>query len=410
MPKLLQLNVTANWGSTGKIAEGIGLAALARGWESAIVYGRMMNPSASQLVKVGSQADVYAHYARYRYFDGEGLGSRRSTLRLINWIEKYAPDVVHLHNIHDHWLNYPELLKYLKSSGIKVVWTFHDCWAFTGGCAHFVQYNCQAWKRVCEKCPAPRAPFDHTTRNFRLRTSLVKALGDQLTIVSVSHWLDSLVGQSAFKDMVHCVIHNGVDTSVFRPRDVKEVNDRYHLTGKTVLLGISSVWPIYKGLADYIALRARLPESFVIVIVGLEQAKIKSLPKGIVVIPRTNSVNELAELYSRADAVMSLSKAETFGMTLVEGLACGTPSIGYAATAIKEILSPDIGIAVEPGNVENLSIAARLLASGRVSFDPIHCREYVETNFHQETQFNKYVDLYEYKLSQSLGQMSLTTG
>ena len=126
MPNLLQLNVTANWGSTGKIAEGIGNAAMLRGWESMIAFGRMQNPSTSQLIKVGSQSDVYLHYAKNRLFDGEGRGSIHATKNLLRHIDRYRPDVVHLHNIHDHWMNYPILLQYLKDTGVKVVWTFHD--------------------------------------------------------------------------------------------------------------------------------------------------------------------------------------------------------------------------------------------------------------------------------------------
>ena len=140
--KLLQLNVTANWGSTGKIAEGIGLAAMARGWESTIAYGRYMNPSQSKLIKVGTQADVYAHYAKARFLDGEGLGSKRATKKLIGQIKQITPDIIHLHNIHDHWLNYSILFEFLATIDTPIVWTFHDCWAFTGGCPHFENVNC----------------------------------------------------------------------------------------------------------------------------------------------------------------------------------------------------------------------------------------------------------------------------
>ena len=143
--RILQLNVTANWGSTGKIAEGIGLAAMQRGWDSTIAYGRYMNPSQSHLIKVGNQIDVYAHYGKARFLDGEGLGSIGPTKKLIKRIDELSPDIIHLHNIHDHWLNYPLLFKFLASIRAPVVWTFHDCWALTGGCPHFENVNCFKW-------------------------------------------------------------------------------------------------------------------------------------------------------------------------------------------------------------------------------------------------------------------------
>lgn len=393
--KLLQLNVTANWGSTGKIAEGIGLCAMDRGWESAIAYGRMMNPSKSQLIKVGTRADVYAHYARNKILDGEGLGSRRATLRFIKQIEAYAPDIIHLHNLHDHWINYPVLLDFLKSSNSRVVWTFHDCWPFTGGCCHFVHLPCNNWRNNCSECSVRRTVWHNQVANYKLKTKLIKELGDNLTIISVSRWLDSLVAETQFSDMDHRFIYNGVDTSLFYPRNTDSVDRKYSLCGKRVLLGVSSAWPGYKGLKDYIALRRHLPEDFVIILVGVTASQIKSLPAGIIGIPRTNNVDELAALYSRVDAVLSLSKAETFGLTLVEGRACGTPSIGYADTAIKELLTPDVGIAVSPGNIDGLVRAAIDIADGSIKFDPVHCRETVKEHFDQHKQYNKYIDLYE---------------
>lgn len=147
--KLFQLNVTANWGSTGKIAESIGLAAMRQGWESYVAYGRYSNPSQSKLIKVGSQLDVYAHFAEQTLFDNEGLASRRATRKLIQQIQQIQPDVVQLHNIHDHYLNYKTLFEYLNTTDIQVVWTFHDCWAFTGHCFHFVTKGCERWKTQC---------------------------------------------------------------------------------------------------------------------------------------------------------------------------------------------------------------------------------------------------------------------
>ncbi|WP_165154725.1 glycosyltransferase [Parabacteroides sp. ZJ-118] len=398
--KFLQLNVTANWGSTGKIAEGIGQAAMARGWESTIAYGRNMNPSQSQLVKVGNKYDVYAHYAQHRLFDREGLGSKRPTKRLIKWIDSYCPDIIHLHNIHDHWLNYPILFQYLSTIDTPIVWTFHDCWAFTGGCAHFNDVNCSKWQTECgRECKIPRALIDNTHNNFQLKKRLLRDLSQNLTIVSVSHWLDSLVAKSIFKDLDHRVIYNGIDTSVFYPRAVDEINQKFTLEGKCVLIGVSNVWTERKGLNDYVALCQRLPEKFVIILVGLSPRQIKSLPPRIIGIPRTNSVGELATLYSRADAVLCLSKAETFGLTLVEGLACGTPSIGYADTAIKELLSPKVGIPVRPGDIDELSKALFSLAESKICFDSGVCRKRAEQFFNKDIQYDKYVDLYSELLS-----------
>ena len=120
--KILQLNVTANWGSTGKIAEAIGTEVLNAGWDSVIAYGRYSNSSKSQLIRVGNKFDVYTHYIEQFFRDNEGLCSRAATKKLISQIKCINPDIVHLHNIHDHWLNYQLLFEYLNTTDIKVVW------------------------------------------------------------------------------------------------------------------------------------------------------------------------------------------------------------------------------------------------------------------------------------------------
>ena len=142
MKKLLQINISANSGSTGKIVEQIGKMAMTRGYESYIVYGNSCNPSESHLIKVGPKWNKYLHFIEQFFRDNEGLCSRYFTKKLIKKIKEIKPDIIQLHNIHDHFLNYKYLFEYLNKTDIKVIWTFHDCWAFTGHCYHFVLANC----------------------------------------------------------------------------------------------------------------------------------------------------------------------------------------------------------------------------------------------------------------------------
>ena len=396
---ILQLNATANWGSTGKIAEGIGIAAINRGWQSYIAYGRYMNPSKSQLIKVGKQMDVYAHYGISHFFDREGLGSKRVTRNLINQINELSPSIIHLHNIHDHWLNYPILFEYLATIPAPIVWTFHDCWAFTGGCAHFITYDCQKWKNHCENCIFRHNKIDHSKSNYELKTKAVEKIKKKLTIISVSQWLDSLVSNSLFKSCEHNYIYNGSDLSVFTPKPTSSLDNKYNIGNKIVILGVSNVWPSFKGLNDFIELRKILHDNYIIILVGLPTKSIRNLPAGIIGIERTTNTEELAALYTRADVVLSLSKAETFGMSLVEGLACGTPSIGYNITAIKEIIHPSIGLSVAPGCIEKIKEAIEKVTSNEL-INSETCRNRAKNHFDSVIQFNKYIDLYENLIKQ----------
>lgn len=402
MSRVLQLNVTANWGSTGKIAEGISVAAINRGWQAAIAYGRMATPSTAHMMKVGNKADVYSHYAVSRLFDAEGWGSRCATHRLLDKIEEYHPDIIHLHNIHDHWLNYPALFRWLAKTNIPVVWTMHDCWPFTGGCFHFVGNGCEKWKDGgCHSCPQRRGRIDQTYRHYALRKKLYDALAGRLTIVSVSKWLDKMVGRSILGGNPHMAIYNGIDTELFRPMPTTDIDNRYGLANKTVITGVSNVWPESKGLDYFIALRRELPDNYAIVIIGLTPRQIAALPDGVIGIPRTQNVTELAAFYSRSDMVMSLSTGETFGLTIAEGMACGTPAIGFNTTSIGEIISSDTGFLVPYGDVAALRDAALAIGSGNRVFETEVCRRRATTLFNKDIQFNCYVNLYENILNQN---------
>ena len=100
MKRLLQINVDANNGSNGSIARDIGTMALNRGWESMIAYGRRAIPCDSQLIKVGSDLDVKIHGLQTRMFDNHGRGSYFTTKVFLKKVDKFKPDIVHLHNIH----------------------------------------------------------------------------------------------------------------------------------------------------------------------------------------------------------------------------------------------------------------------------------------------------------------------
>ena len=393
--KLLQLNVTANWGSTGKIAEGIGQAAIVRGWESAIAYGRYKNLSKSELLKIGTQLDVYTHYAKAKLFDGEGLGSRYATKELIRKIDTLAPDVIHLHNIHDHWLNYPSLFKYLETIDIPIFWTFHDCWAFTGGCPHFVTINCEQWKTDCGACPMNRGVFNRASKNFKLRSRIAERFCDRLHIVSVSNWMDSLVGQSIYRNSRHSVIYNGIDISAFST-DGNKNNQCNNI------LGVSNIWNDAKGLGDFIKLRDLLPSDIGITLVGLTEAQIRSLPEGIKGITRTQNVAELADIYRQATVFVNPTYNDSFPTVNLEALACGTPVITYRTGGSPEAVDANTGIVIEKGNIQSLADGIMELLQHPERFRRENCRNRAVNHFNKDIQFTKYIDLYEEILNQTI--------
>lgn len=393
-PTLLQINVTANWGSTGKIAEQIGLSAMSCGWHSYIAYGRMMNPSKNNLIKIGSRFDVYEHYCENRLFDNEGLASRQATIDFLKKVDVIKPDIVHLHNIHDHYINYHLLFIYLKEKKIPVVWTQHDCWAFTGGCFYYSMSECDKWQIECDKCPFPRGIFyDRTNYQYNLRKRLFSSL-DNITFVPVSEWLEGEIRKSILKNKKIYTIFNGVDLQIFKPSPSSYIREKYHIGNTRFILAVATIWSSRKGLNDYIKLASILSKDLKLVLVGLSDKQTKGLPSNIIVVPRTQNAIELSQLYTEASIVLNLSYEETFGLTTVEGYACGTPGIVYNCTASPELVSPETGCVVRAGDINGVNIAIKdLLNRDQIKLKK-DCRQKALEKYNKDICFNKYVDLY----------------
>lgn len=391
MPTLLQINSTANWGSTGKIAEQIGELAMQQGWESYIAYGRNVNTSRSKLIKIGSKLSVYWHLIESRLFDNHGLASRWATRKLIKQIKQIKPDIIHLHNIHGYYLNYKILFNYLNKTNIPIVWTLHDCWTFTGHCAHFISVDCDKWKTGCKKCQYgsvyPSALTDFSERNFQLKKRLFSKKKNT-NIVACSNWLHDFVSVSHLCCSRSMVIHNGIDINVFSPREREEANI-------TRIIAISN-----KGLSDICKLRELLDNnSYEITVIGLKQEEINRLPAGIIGLPRTNSADELANLYSQADVFINPTYADTFPTTNLEAMACGTPVITYRTGGSPESITPETGFVVEQGDINGLVKAIEQIRSNGKQYYSAACRKHAEENFDKDKCFAKYIELYNEILS-----------
>ena len=390
MPTLLQINIASNWGSTGKIAEAINLAAQRKGWECSTAYGRWANPSKFPTYKVGNKWDLYVHYFENRIFDREGLSSRKATKALIRHIEELKPDVISLHNIHDHYLNYELLFRYLNETKIKVVWTFHDCWAMTGHCMHFVTKNCDRWKTGCYDClmkgEYPNSLVDRSRKNWELKKSMFAGCKN-LSVVACSDWIANFARESFLKDKRILTIHNGVDLSIFKPQSKTE-SKRYKI------IAVSSPWYPAKGELDIYKLRSILSdEDFEIIMVGLSANQMKKLPAGIRGIQRTQNVNELAKLYSDSDVLINPTYADTFPTVNLEALACGTPVITYRTGGSPEAVDEKTGFVVEQGDVDALADAIRLIKESPLSSEA--CRKRAEEHFEKDKCFEEYIELYE---------------
>lgn len=405
MPKLLQINITANWGSHGKIAEGIGLVAMKHGWESYIAFGRWMNPSQSHLYHIGCPTDEMIHGISSRLFDNHGLMSHFATKRLVQYIKNVQPDIIHLHNIHGYYLNYPILFRYLKESRIPVVWTLHDCWTFTGHCAHYMFKGCELWKTHCHDCPLksnyPKSIlFDCSYSNFEKKKRYFTSLPN-LTLVPVCKWLEGEVAKSFLKNINRKVIYNGIDINIFTIKHNGEgIRRKYNIpVNNKVVLDVASNW-YRKGLGDFIKLRSMLDKNFSIVLVGLNDKELKTLPQDIIGIRRTENIDDLTNLYSTANVFFNPTWEDNFPTTNLEALACGTPVVTYDTGGSGESIDTNTGYTVEKGDLESsCKRIYQICSTGKDSFSSL-CRRRVTALFKREDRFEEYIDLYNKILSE----------
>lgn len=399
MPKVIQVNTVSNYGSTGKIMEAIGLLAKASGWDSKIAVGRRYSRASS--LETYTISNILQNYLSAVYSlltDRHGFANKPETKCFVNWLKKETPDVIHLHNFHSYIVNIKQLFDYLSESGIPVIWTLHDCWPFTGHCSHFIGANCYKWQTGCNKCPNRKAfPsslfFDKSLDNYRDKSMIFNSLGN-LQIVTVSRWLGDCVRASFLGHYPITVIANGVDLNVFYPK-LSRNKVKYNLEGKKVLLGVSTDWCKAKGLNDYLELRKVLPEKYSIVLVGMKTEQVKEYSRpGFVCIEKTNRIDDLVDWYNAADIVLNLSYAETFGLPVAEGYACGKPAIVYDNTALSELITPETGIKVKTGNLNELTYAIETICSNSNINKAKACRNRAEIFYDKEKNYRRYIDLY----------------
>jgi len=393
--KVVIINSRCGSGSTGKICVGIGKMLSQYGHKVVVAYG-LGSASFQNSKKIGFSLEVFVHKVLSRLFDCEGLGSIFSTLKFVHFLKSFKPDVVNIHTIHGSYLNYPILFNYLYKHPVKVVWTLHDCWSFTGHCAHF--YECEKWKVFCHECPYkndyPQSLFlDHSKSNYLRKKRLYTQLGDRLTIVPVSNWLKGLVKESFFKNNRIEVIHNGIDTDLFKIINQPKFKTKYSIEDKTMLLGVALPWSKYKGFSDFFEIRKKLSDEYVIVLVGLDESQMKQLLPGMIGLSRTDSVAELMDIYNSADIFVNPTYQDTFPTVNLEAMACGTPVVTYKTGGSPESVKKETGCVVPQGDIDSMCDTIVSLSKSKSSIIGYSCRQNVVTNYNQETQFYKYVDL-----------------
>lgn len=397
--RIVQINGGAK-GSTGKIMMGIAEVARAQGHEvmcaSPITTTNRDAGEDCGYYRIGTFNSRRLNVALARITGFNGCFAWLETYKLLKKIDEFKPDIIHLHNLHDSYINLPMLFSYIKKHNVPTVWTLHDCWAFTGQCPHFTIAKCDKWKVGCHNCPQykeyPASLYDNTKKMWQLKKKWFTGVKN-MTIVTPSEWLAGLARESYLKQYPIEVINNGIDLNVFKPTH-SNFREQYGIPGdKYIVLGVSFAWGYRKGLDCFVEMAEKLGERYQIVLVGTDDEIDKNLPQSIISIHRTQNQKELAEIYSAADVFAMPTREENYPTVNMEAIACGTPVVTFDTGGSPEMLDDKTGIVVEANDIKATKKAIKDICEKKRCNDEEYIVAYSK-NFDMKKRFAEYIELY----------------
>lgn len=400
--KILHINAVYKTGSTGRIVYELGEVLSKHGVTTLVATTK--TPKACRdgenVFIVGNRWQWKLHGLLSRIFGTQAYFSHLGTQRLLRRIRKERPDIVHLHNLHANYIHFPMLMKFLIKHQLPVVVTLHDCWYFTGKCCHYTVDGCYKWLDACHDCPSLKKYnsswfFDRTAKMYADKKRLFSAI-ENLHVVGVSRWLTEEARRAPVFKMAKRIdcIYNWVDTKAFAPKDATALRVALGLIDKKVILCVASGWSDVKGFHTILSLAEHTGANECVVALGCTE-KQRELAKGrLVCLPRTESIEELALAYSMADVLFQPSLEESFGLTVAEAMACGTPVVCFRSTANPELVCDEVGKVADGFTIDAAWASLReVMAKGKAACTDA-CRARVLELFEKEKNTGAYYALY----------------
>ena len=291
--KILFIN-SSNFGSTGNIVKTLGNQ-LSNSYDFYYSYPKTrsnLKNLSTNTILIGDILFRNIGIFISKIFGLHNLLSIFSTLSYIKKIRKIKPDLVHIHNLHNGYINIVLLFKFLQSSKIKIIWTLHDTFSFTGKCVHFSSANCNKWITECNNCPLlrnyPDSLVDNSNFLFKIKKKLfTKFNKTDIVFITPSNWLSDQVKLSFLKEYKVSVIPNGIDTNIFKISKHYFESFKRLTQFKHVILGVANNWNDRKGLKIFSDLSKLIPNNQVVVLVGSIPNNFRIMNPNIIFIERT---------------------------------------------------------------------------------------------------------------------------
>lgn len=397
--RVLQINAIFKNKSTGRIVEDIHSLALQRGVDSHVAFAMSLtNEEEPNTYRIGNGLDRKIHAFLCRFGGRQAYFSHCATRKLIRYMERLKPDIVHLHNLHSNYIHLNMLLKYLAKRDIKTIVTLHDCWFYTGGCFHYTYAGCARWLDACGNCPkrkndTPAYLYDASKKILKDRRKYFSKIPN-LAMVGVSEWMRSEGAKTVFAHNESVTIYNGIDTNFFKPT-ASDFRMRYGIEDKFVVLGTANKWlaPINREALERVS--KELGEDGALVIFGCDRESQKDLPSNVIPIGYTYNLDTLRKLYSMADVFVNCTREESLSLVNIEAQACGTPIVTYRNTGAQETVDNESSFSVETGNIQALLEKILYIKKTGKQTHTEKCRLFVLDRFDRDKNYEKYISLYK---------------
>jgi putative colanic acid biosynthesis glycosyltransferase len=390
--KVLLIDVNCKHSSTGKVAYDLFNELRDKGHDASVAYGRGPKIQEPFIFKYGLDIETLFHAALTRLTGLTGYFSPFSTFRLIQYIKKFKPEVVHLQDLHGYHLNIGRLINFLKTNKIKTVWTFQSEFMYTGKCGH--SKECEKFQTECHDCPLlgeyPKSLFFDLTKIMFNEKKRWFDDWKNLKIVLPSKWMQSRLKLSFLKNANQSVIQNGLDISIFNTNHRRDLFDEYRGEFKTVVLSvIANLTDFDKGYDVILSLSNLTIFKDYLFVVVTKATKVIDLNGNLLFYPYIKDQNKLAEVYSSCDTFLTTSRFETYSMTSLEAISCGIPVVGFAVGGIPDAVQGNDDYLTKV-DFNELSDKLNLLSSNEVKTPKIDL-----SNVSRARMFREYLITYE---------------
>lgn len=225
---------------------------------------------------------------------------------------------------------------------------------------------------------------------------------DQVTAVS-----NALVNQTY--DLLHPdkkieTVYNFIDDRVYFKQDAMHLKKEYKINeDEKVIIHVSNFRKV-KRVQDVVyafqKIHRKVKSKLLLVGDGPEMTYVNRLVRELGLVEHVlflGKQDSLEELYSISDLILLLSEKESFGLVLLEAMACGVPCIGTNAGGIPEvIIEGETGYICDVGDIEKIAIRAIQILSdqdlhNRMTENAVYI---AKERFHSDKIVSQYESIY----------------